>query len=57
MEIYKCKECGRVFLPCGLLKTKCSENEVAVFQLEACPACANESPPRYSKLEKVIQDG
>lgn len=57
MDKYKCKKCGRVFLPCDLLRTKCSEIGVEIYYVEGCPVCMNEIPPVYSELERVELDG
>ena len=39
MDIYKCKKCGERFLPCDLVRTKCSENECGAYMLTFCPKC------------------
>lgn len=57
MDKYKCKKCGRVFLPCDLLRTKCSEIGVEIYYVEGCPVCMNKIPPVYSELERVELDG
>lgn len=39
MKIYECPECKRKYLPCDLVKTKCSENYVGSYMIGYCPEC------------------
>lgn len=51
MDKFKCPNCNRVFLPCDLVKTLCSENGVGSYVVSHCPDCLNKRPPVYSKLK------
>ena len=50
MDIYRCTKCKERFLPCDLVRTKCSENECGAYMLTFCPKC-------FGKIEKEQKDG
>lgn len=51
MNIYRCNRCGKSYLDCDLMYTKCSENFLGTAKHEHCPNCMKKLI--YVKLEKV----
>lgn len=39
MKRYKCNHCGRVYLECDMIHTKCSENMIGPYLVTECLKC------------------
>lgn len=52
MKTYECPECKRKYLPCDLVRTKCSENFCGAYMINFCPVCL-EKKIKYVELNEI----